>query len=83
MTIFAEAERYARDNSLGLWGEETHTVESPSDGSAPAYDPIVYITDTGTKYHRDGCRYLSESKIAIRLSEAIIRGYEPCSVCWP
>ena len=44
---------------------------------------IVYITETGTKYHRDGCRYLSHSKIAIYLSEAKAQGYTPCSVCNP
>lgn len=43
----------------------------------------VYITDTGTKYHRDGCRYLAKSKIKITLKEAVERGYTPCSVCDP
>jgi beta-lactamase superfamily II metal-dependent hydrolase len=46
-------------------------------------DPIVYITDTGECYHRAGCRYLSKSKIAIRLSKAKAEGYRPCSVCKP
>ena len=50
---------------------------------ATSGDPIVYITQTGTKYHRDGCRYLGHSKIAIRLSVAKARGYTPCSVCDP
>lgn len=44
---------------------------------------IVYITRTGTKYHRDGCPYLSKSKIPITLSEALRRGYSPCSKCRP
>lgn len=42
----------------------------------------VYITRTGVKYHRDGCRYLSKSKIPISLTDAK-RGYSPCSVCNP
>ncbi|MDQ1274037.1 MAG: competence protein ComEC [Planctomycetota bacterium] len=46
-------------------------------------NPTVYITDTGSKYHRDGCRYLSKSKIAISLDEAKSQGYTPCSVCKP
>ena len=46
-------------------------------------DPIVYITATGECYHRAGCRYLSKSKIAIRLSKAKAEGYRPCSVCKP
>jgi competence protein ComEC len=43
----------------------------------------VYVTKTGTKYHRDGCRYLSKSKIAISLNDAIADGYTPCSICNP
>lgn len=43
----------------------------------------VYITKTGKKYHRDGCRYLSKSKIPISLSSAKNEGYGPCSVCDP
>lgn len=42
----------------------------------------VYITRTGAKYHRAGCRYLSRSMIPIRLQDAM-RNYSPCSVCRP
>ena len=41
---------------------------------------VVYITRTGKKYHRAGCRYLRYSAIPISLSEAR-RLYEPCKVC--
>lgn len=30
----------------------------------------VYVTRTGSKYHRDGCRYLSRSRIPISLRDA-------------
>ncbi|MDR3148748.1 MAG: hypothetical protein LBT88_01840 [Oscillospiraceae bacterium] len=43
----------------------------------------VYITDTGSKYHRSSCRYLDESKYEVSLSWAISNGYEPCKVCKP
>ena len=43
----------------------------------------VYVTKTGSKYHKDGCKYLSQSKISIDLSAAIAKGYGPCSVCKP
>jgi hypothetical protein len=49
-------------------------------------DPVtltVYVTRTGEKYHRDGCRYLSRSRIAISLKDAVARGFGPCSVCKP
>ena len=44
--------------------------------------PVVYTTRTGTKYHRDGCRYLRASKIPIPLTDAR-RQYSPCLVCNP
>ena len=48
----------------------------------PADDVTVYVTKTGAKYHRAGCRYLSKSMIPMKLSEAKSR-YGPCSVCNP
>lgn len=42
----------------------------------------VYVTASGTKYHREGCTYL-KSSTAISLRTAIARGYEPCSRCRP
>lgn len=42
----------------------------------------VYVTETGEKYHSDGCQYLSKSQISIDLSEAK-RSYSPCSKCNP
>lgn len=44
---------------------------------------IVFVTDTGTKYHRDGCQYLNMSKHQMDLKQAINQGYTPCSVCHP
>lgn len=45
-------------------------------------DVTVYITNTGSKYHKSGCQYLKESKIAISLSDAKARGYTACSKCY-
>ncbi len=44
-------------------------------------EDIVYITKTGSKYHRLGCRYLRRSSIPISLKKAK-EYYTPCSVCW-
>ncbi len=55
---------------------ETQPVQTPQ-------SVTVYITKTGKKYHRDGCRYLRQSKIAISLDDAQAEGYDPCSVCNP
>ena len=42
----------------------------------------VFITKTGAKYHRDGCRHL-KSRIPISLADAGKRGYTGCLVCNP
>lgn len=42
----------------------------------------VYVTNTGSKYHRDGCSYL-KSKIAIDKDSAVAQGYTACSRCNP
>ena len=44
---------------------------------------VVFVTSSGEKYHRDGCRYLNSSRFPVSLSEARGRGYEPCGVCNP
>jgi len=49
----------------------------------PTFDYTVYITETGGKYHRWGCRYLRRSAVPINRSRAISLGYGPCSVCNP
>lgn len=59
--------------------ETVTTNKAASDGG----DITVYITKSGEKYHADGCRYLSKSKIPISLSEAKSEGYTPCKVCNP
>ena len=43
----------------------------------------VYITATGEKYHADGCRYLSLTKIPVLLDELNTNKYSPCLICNP
>jgi len=46
-------------------------------------DTTVYITKSGEKYHKAGCRYLSKSQIKTTKKEAVKNGYEACKVCKP
>ena len=48
-----------------------------------AYLTVVYITDTGEKYHRSSCSSLRKSKHSINISDAIAQGYTPCARCNP
>lgn len=51
--------------------------------SADNGSTIVYVTDSGEKYHSAGCRYLSRSQNSITLEDAVNEGYSPCSRCNP
>jgi len=51
--------------------------------SSFAFSQTVYVTKTGKKYHSENCSSLSSSKISIKLSEALEKGYTPCSKCKP
>lgn len=58
-------------------------IKTDSDVSEPSENKeTVYITEHGTRYHKDGCKYLRNSKIPIELSDAVI-SYKPCQICKP
>ena len=72
-------------SSIGSTASQSAVVENSDDAARPDTDAdvTVHITNTGTKYHAAGCRYLKDSDIKVPLSEAKDRGYTPCSVCKP
>lgn len=51
--------------------------------SAASGSTIVYVTNTGEKYHSYGCQYLRKSCISISLGSAVASGYTRCSRCNP
>lgn len=54
-----------------------------SDGPVYAETDIVYITTSGTKFHRKDCRYIQYSTLTeLPRSEASME-YAPCKVCKP
>jgi len=60
-----------------------NTNVTNNSGKKENIEVTVYITNTGEKYHRDGCSSLSKSKIAISLKDAISKKYSPCKKCNP
>lgn len=74
----AKVTTVAGDNDYSVSVEDKDDPEIEEDKSY-----TVYITDTGEKYHRSGCRYLSKSKYAISRDDARAQGYTPCKVCKP
>lgn len=88
----ADAETAARKAKHGLWFDahptppwEFRKPPGVSD-SAPTQTAdegqSVFISASGKKYHRDGCRTLKDKVSEIPLDVAKSR-YEPCPVCKP
>lgn len=83
---FRAHEREAREAGRGLWGSGGRVpAVAPAARVEPSDDrrneQIVYVTRTGEKYHRAGCRHLARSQIPIALKD--VGRYGPCSVCKP
>lgn len=74
---FAIKKPYIKPLSITTTDESTKATKSiPS-----VY--YVYITESGSKYHSAGCRYLYHSENRISIDDARARGYTPCKVCHP
>ena len=43
----------------------------------------VFVTDSGDKYHREGCRPVRKSKMETTRAEAEKSGKKACKVCKP
>jgi len=56
------------------------TVRTPVPAAPPA---VVFMTRTGEKYHRHGCRFLQKGAAPVSRLEARRRGLTPCSICEP
>lgn len=65
----------------GLSSSSSSSSYTPPD-TTPTTSDVVYVTRTGSKYHKAGCFYLKSSYEMSR-SEAIAAGYTPCSRCKP
>jgi micrococcal nuclease len=87
MDDFKRYEGEARENRRGLWYSDIQKPATVEQGLGIAAlagtKTTVYITRSGAKYHSEGCRSLSKSKIPISLEDAIQKGYTPCSRCNP
>lgn len=86
--ISSDSELFSEESSL----QETEELPvKPSVTSKPqtaksslSYDgATVYVTKSGTKYHRPDCSSLAKSKIEMLYEVAMGKGYEPCGKCKP
>lgn len=63
----------ASDNTKPLSVAEKHK---------DANELVVFVTRTGSKYHKKQCWHLKRSRIAVSLRQALEYGYKPCKFCW-
>lgn len=64
--------------------DQMKTEEQMDAGSAENQpDQIVYVTTSGKKYHKQGCRFLMGNYGKIAIEEAKRRKLTPCSFCFP
>ena len=67
-------------------GEAAPAAETSSSETAPTdqtpSSETVYVTKSGTKYHKSTCSHLRTSKIEMPLADAKAHGYTPCSHCF-
>ena len=86
----ADIEIYYTENGFGYttyagaegWVNLDYCKEGKNPNPPAEYSAdTVYITNTGEKYHKDGCQHLHSSKIPVTLDEALSRGLDPCKDC--
>ena len=92
-------ESEARSRWWGLWslpdpippwqwrkgdrGTAPSSTQPPQPGQGDA-SGLVYVTPTGTKYHRAGCKHLTASAYCLgTASQARVAGYTACNACRP
>ncbi|MFK7883996.1 MAG: thermonuclease family protein [Phycisphaerales bacterium] len=71
--------------------EPSRLIPDPSPQKAPREpaeeekagdDGWVWVTKSGSKYHRDGCQHLSNSRTKVR-RDGVQDSHEPCRTCNP
>ena len=77
-----EAEKKAAQEASTQAEAQAQQAALEAQTNQTSNDPVVYITNTGGKYHRAGCRFLKHSQIEKHLSE-VQGAYGPCGVCNP
>lgn len=82
-SAYALPDSHSADGYHGQQSEAPPTYRAQAKSQADPGETTVYITRTGTKYHRAGCRSLAKSSIPISLKDAVAKGYDPCSLCNP
>ena len=58
------------------WANSLGSIENKPQGES-----VVYVTNTGNKYHKAWCNCLRYSSVELKFMDALSRGYTPCEFC--
>lgn len=97
LTLFQTYEQHARRLSKGVWApplpaSQPATPMAPMPTTRPSPPPappleanvMVYVTRSGTRYHRADCQHIrGGNATAMKLADAKAKGLTPCSRCKP
>lgn len=64
-------------------GESWLSDDAPVTAADASDAQLVYLSDSGTKYHRADCRYVDADARELHEQEAVDAGYAPCGTCKP
>lgn len=81
-TLNSKCVSVTHTHSSSSYNTNASDKSSIKENPAGAKISWVYVTKTGKKYHRAGCRYLRVSKIKIKLKDARKKGYTACKMCF-
>ena len=78
-------QHYPRHDWLRYASKPTEFTDGAASDTCPqpADDPIVWVTRSGKRYHREDCNGLARSKFPLTRSAALARGFTPCRSCDP
>lgn len=62
--------------------EETSTPSPDTSTQTNTDEQMVWVGDTGTKYHKQNCRTLKGNGHQITMQQAIAEGREACKICY-
>lgn len=85
---FRAYESWARRLDKGLWQPREAPAATTQPATGATTQPVsaaelVYVTPTGTCFHRRDCQHVDDDDEAITVEEARRRGLKPCRTCNP
>lgn len=71
----------SRENPI-IEEDQSFTIEIEDIEYASGQGQMVYIAETGSKYHKSTCHHVSAGATAIDLNTALAQGYSACQDCY-